>query len=65
MNRILKITLGLLAVLVGLGFICPALAQLRTSGSLPSLGVALLLLGIALTLGGVSTAFYGLRRRQA
>ena len=37
--------------------LCPALAQLRTSGSLPSLGVALLLLGIALTLGGVSTAF--------
>ena len=65
MKRILIIISGILGVLIGLGFVFPAVAQIRTSGSLPGLGVALLLLGIGLTVGGGSTAFYGCRRRGA
>ena len=65
MKRILLTIIGIVGVLIGLGFIFPALAQLRTSGSLPTPGVALLLLGIVLTLGGVSTAFHGIRKRGA
>ena len=65
MKRILLTIIGIVGVLIGLGFIFPALAQLRTSGSLPTPGVALLLLGIVLTLGGGGAAFCGLKRRRA
>jgi len=37
----------------------PAVAQWRTQGSLPNLSVALLALGLILTVGGISSAFYG------
>ena len=64
MKRILTITLGVLGIFVGAGLICPALAQLRTHGSLPGVGVALLLLGVLLVVGGSATAFRGVRRRR-
>lgn len=61
MKRILTIIAGILGVLIGLGFVFPAVAQWRTLGALPGMSVALLLLGIALTLGGA--AFCGIRKR--
>jgi hypothetical protein len=64
MKRNLQIIGGILAVLVGLGFICPALAQLRSQGALPSMGVALLLLGVLLLLGGGGTVVAGIRQRN-
>lgn len=63
MKRILTIIAGILGVLIGLGFVFPAVAQWRAFGALPGMSVALLLLGIALTLGGGSAAFCGIKRR--
>ena len=65
MKRILTIIAGILGVLIGLGFVFPAVAQWRTLGALPGMSVALLLLGIALTLGGGGAAFCGIRKRGA
>ncbi|MBI3877223.1 MAG: hypothetical protein HY300_14915 [Verrucomicrobia bacterium] len=63
MKRKLKIIGGGAAVLVGLGFIMPALAQLRSQGELAGVGVALLLLGVLLSLGGVAAVVFGVRQR--
>ena len=62
MKRIIAIVIGIIAVLVGLGFIMPAIAQWRTQGSMPGLSVALLMLGVLLTLGGGSAAVCGIRK---
>ena len=56
---------GAALVLVGSGFICPAVAELVQSGSLPLAGVALLLLGISLSLGGLMGMRRGLRPSRA
>ncbi|HEY6168187.1 MAG TPA: hypothetical protein VI454_09120 [Verrucomicrobiae bacterium] len=64
MKRILTITFGVVGIFVGVGFICPAIAQLRSNGSLPGAGVALLLLGILLAVGGGTAAFRGFRQRS-
>ena len=53
--------LGCVAILVGLGFICPALAQLRDQGRLIALEVPLLILGVVLTLGGLGSVGYGIK----
>ena len=52
MKRNLQIIGGVVAVLVGLGFIMPAVALLRTQGALSGVDIALLLLGVFLSLGG-------------
>jgi hypothetical protein len=65
MKRIFMIVFGILGVLVGLGFVFPAIAQLRQTGSMAGFEVALLLLGIALTLSGGGAVLYGAKRRQA
>ena len=52
MKRNLQIIGGVVAVLAGLGFIMPAVALWRTQGSLPAVSVALLLVGVVLSLGG-------------
>jgi hypothetical protein len=65
MKRIVSIIIGVIAVLVGLGFIMPAIAQWRTLGSLPGLSVALLMLGVLLTVGGGSAAVCGIRKPKA
>ena len=57
----MAVTGGVVGVLVGMGFIMPAVAQLRELGNLPALSVGLLLLGIALTLGGLAAIFLGVR----
>jgi hypothetical protein len=56
---------GVIAVLVGLGFVMPAVAQLRDTGALPTLGVGLLLLGLTLTLSGGGAVVYGARRLRS
>jgi len=65
MKRNLQITGGVVAVLVGLGFITPAVAQLRTQGALPAMGVVLLLLGVFLSLGGGWGVLAGARQPRA
>ena len=65
MKRIVTIIVGIIAVLVGLGFIMPAIAQWRTLGSLPGVSVALLMLGVLLTVGGGSAAVCGIRKPKA
>jgi hypothetical protein len=56
---------GVVGVLVGLAFVMPALAQLRDLGVMTGLEVALLFLGVALTLGGVAAIGWAARRRWA
>ena len=67
---------GCVAVLVGLGFIMPAVAQLLrdagwveagelhpySSGLMLTLQITLLILGCALSLGGVWSVFHGIKR---
>lgn len=65
MKRTFKIILGIIAVLVGMGFVMPALAQWRDEGAMTSLSVSLLLLGIVLTLAGGGAAIYSLTKRSA
>jgi hypothetical protein len=63
MNRTLKITIGIVAVLVGMGFVMPAVAQWKHEGSMTSLSVALLLLGAVMTLAGGGAAIHGIAKR--
>jgi hypothetical protein len=65
MKRGACLLVGLAAVLVGLGFIMPAVALMRQTGALPAFEVGLLLLGIALTAFGCGAMVYGARRRLA
>ena len=65
MKRIITVIIGIIAVLVGLGFIMPAIAQWRTQGFLPGLSVALLALGVLLTVGGAGAAACGIRKPKA
>jgi hypothetical protein len=65
MKRIISIIVGLIAVLVGLGFIMPAVAQWRAFGILPGASAALLTLGVLFTLGGVGAAACGIRKPKA
>ena len=64
MKRNLQIIGGVAAVLVGLGFIMPAVALLRTQGALPGVDVALLMLGAVLSLGGGWGVLAGARQRK-
>lgn len=64
MKRNLQIIGGVVAVLVGLGFIMPAVSQLRTEGALPGMSVALLLLGVFLSLGGGWGVLTGARQTR-
>lgn len=65
MKRNLPILVGVVAVLVGLGFIMPAVAQLRAQGALPAVGVVLLLLGVFLSLAGGWGVLAGVRQTRA
>ena len=65
MKRTLKIIIGIIAVLVGMGFVMPAFAQWRHEGAMTGMSVALLFLGIVLTLGGGSTAIRLVPKRGA
>lgn len=68
--RPLWIVLGLVVLLVGLGFVFPAVAQLRDHGLRQTPADAfqlsvLLPLGVLLSLGGIGAAGYGTLRRRA
>jgi hypothetical protein len=63
MNPFAYILLGLAGVLVGLGFVMPAVAQWRDLGTMPGSSVALLVLGLALAGAGLFSGVTGLRRR--
>jgi hypothetical protein len=56
---------GIVAVLVGMGLVMPAIALLRDKGALPTFEVGCLLLGIALTLSGAAAAARGARTVRA
>ena len=56
---------GIAAVLVGMAFVMPAIALLRDTGALPGFEVALLFLGVFLTLGGGAATAFGARRLRA
>jgi hypothetical protein len=50
---------GVAAVLIGMGFVMPAVALMRDTGALPTVSVGLLLLGLAMTLSGAAAVFVG------
>ncbi len=56
--------LALLFTLVGLGFICPQLAQLQMQGYLASGGIGLLMMGSFLTLLGIGSGGYSVWRSR-
>lgn len=65
MKRTIKIILGIIAVLVGIGFVMPALAQWRHEGAMTGSSVVLCLLGAVLTLAGCGAAIQSVLRRNA
>jgi hypothetical protein len=64
-KRTLKIVIGVIAVLVGMGFVMPALAQWRHEGVMTGSSVALCLLGAVLTLAGGDATIHGVTKRGA
>ena len=64
MKKIVLIVAAIFAILVGFGFILPALAKLRSFGYLPGTDIAFLFLGILLAAAGPVTAFLGCRKRK-
>ncbi len=65
MNRILKIILGIIAVLIGMGFVMPAVAQWQHEGAMTNSSIVLCLFGAVLTLAGIGAAILGVTRRNA
>ena len=64
MNKLL-ITAAVVAVPVGFGFVCPALAEAQRQGAMPAAGLLFLLLGLALMLGGAGTVGYAIKSRRS
>lgn len=62
MKKSLMLLVGVAGVLIGMAFVMPAVAQMRDTGALPTVGVGLLLLGLTLTLGGFGAIASGARR---
>ena len=62
MKHTLILILAAIAILVGIGFVMPAVAKLRSAGTLPGMDVALLLFGLSLALVGLATGISRLRR---
>jgi hypothetical protein len=60
-----RITGGVLLIMVGMGFVMPALAQLRDLGMMTGPEVALLFLGVVLTLAGGGALAWAAKRRWA
>jgi hypothetical protein len=65
MKKPLAIVGGILGVLVGMGFVMPAVALMNKTGALPIFEVGLLILGFALTLAGAGAAALGALRVRA
>ncbi len=56
---------GVIALLIGLGFVVPPVAQWRTQGSLPNVSIVLLGLGLLIATAGLFTDISGLRRLKS
>ena len=65
MKPLIKIILGIVTVLIGMGFVMPAVAQWKHEGAMTGMSVVLCLLGLVLTLAGAGTTIHGLTRRSA
>jgi hypothetical protein len=65
MKKSIMFLVGVAGVLIGMAFVMPAVAQMRDTGALPTVGVGLLLLGLTLTLTGGGAVLYGARRLRA
>lgn len=65
MKKYMLLSAGIIAVLVGLALVMPALAQYLHEGAMSGEEVGLLVLGAALTLGGAWTAVLFARRHRA
>ena len=64
MKQPIKIILGIVAVLIGMGFVMPAVAQWKQEGAMTGMSVVLCLLGLVLTLVGAGVTIQGLVRRN-
>ena len=65
MKQPVKIILGIVAVLIGMGLVMPAIAQWKQAGAMTGMSIALCLLGLALTLTGAGAAIHGITRHSA
>lgn len=65
MKRIFIISAGIIGVLIGMGFVMPAVAQYRHEGAMLNNEPWLFLLGSLLTLAGLSAGILGARKRNA
>jgi hypothetical protein len=65
MKRTIIILAGIVAMFFGTGLIMPALAWQRDHGTMHAEQMGCLLLGVAIAVGGFSTAIYGFKKRKA
>ena len=65
MKRVSFLVGGALGILVGLGFLLPAVALWRQEGALASSNASLLALGIGLLLTGIGSTLRGLQLAKA
>ena len=65
MKQPIKIILGIVAVLIGMGFVMPAVAQWKQEGAMTGLSVMLCLPGSIMTLAGIAAAINGSAKRGA
>jgi len=66
MKKVAIVLTALIATLIGVGGILPALAKVRDIGAMPGAFVGSYTLGVFLvTLVGVSTVFYAMKSRKA
>jgi hypothetical protein len=63
--RFYLILVGIAGVLIGLGFVCPQLANIRDSGSLEATQILFFLIGIVISVGGAAGVAIGSRRMIA
>ena len=64
MNRIIMMIAGMVGVAGGMGFVMPAIALYRNQSVMSGGHLALLIFGIALTLGGARAAASGYVTRR-
>jgi len=64
MKTPIKIILGIVAALIGMGFVMPAIAQWKQEGAMTGMSIVLCLLGAILTLTGAGTAIRNIVKRS-
>lgn len=65
MKHMIIIISGIIAVLIGMGFVMPAVAQYRHSGVMSNGEPWLFLFGSLMTLAGIAAAWVGVKKRAA